>query len=106
MHFLLPDAYERIVPRWLPAPRVLVYTSGAAEAAGGAALISPSTRRWAGWWLIATLLAIYPANIEMALHPERYPEVPGGRAALLARLPLQAAFIWWVLRAAEEVTGS
>jgi uncharacterized membrane protein len=100
MHFVVPGTYERIVPRWLPAPRALVYLSGLAEAAGGAALIPRSSRRWAGWWLVATLLAVYPANVDMALHPERYPDVPGGRGALLARLPLQAVFIWWVLWAA------
>ena len=55
----------------------------------------PRTRRAAGWWLVATLVAIFPANVWMAQHPERY-RVPGGRAALLARLPLQAAFVAWV----------
>jgi len=102
-HFVRPGMYEQIVPRWLPAPRALVYLSGVAEAAGGAALIPRSTRRWAGWWLVATLLAVFPANLEMALHPDRFPKVPGGRAALIARLPLQAVFIWWVLRAAGDL---
>ena len=64
----------------------------AAEIAGGAGLIVPATRRPAGWWLIATLVAIFPANVWMAQHPERY-RVPGGRAALIARLPLQAVFV-------------
>jgi uncharacterized membrane protein len=101
MHFVVPGVYERIVPRWLPAPRALVYLSGVAEAAGGAALIPRATRRWAGWWLVATLIAVYPANVDMALHPERHPQVPGGRVGLLARLPFQAVFIWWVMRAAQ-----
>jgi uncharacterized membrane protein len=52
----------------------------------------PAIRRPAGWWLIATLIAIFPANLWMAQHPERY-RVPGGRAALLVRLPLQALFV-------------
>jgi len=42
---------------------------------------------------------VFPANLHMALHPDAFPEVPGGRAALLARLPLQAVFIGWARRA-------
>jgi uncharacterized membrane protein len=52
--------------------------------------------------LAATPVAVLPADIEMALHAERYPKVPGGRTALWARLPLQAVFIAWVLGAAQE----
>jgi uncharacterized membrane protein len=71
-----------------------------AEIAGGAGLMVPATRRAAGWWLIATLVAVFPANVWMAQHPERYP-VPGGRAALYARLPVQGLFIalvWAAMR--------
>jgi uncharacterized membrane protein len=92
LHFTHTHWYESIVPDYLPAHRELVYASGAAEIAGGAGLMFPRTRRAAGWWLIATLLAVFPANVWMAQHPERY-RVPGGRAALCARLPFQAVFI-------------
>ena len=92
LHFKRTTWYEAIMPDYLPAHRALVYASGAAEMAGGAALMVPAARRPAGWWLIATLIAIFPANVWMAQHPERYP-VPGGRATLLARLPLQAVFV-------------
>ena len=98
LHFTRTRWYEAIMPDHLPAHRALVYASGAAEIAGGAGLIVPATRRLAGWWLIATLIAIFPANLWMAQHPERY-RVPGGRAALIARLPLQAVFVA-VVRAA------
>ena len=101
LHFARPRPYEAIVPPWLPRRRELVYASGVAEALGGAGLMHPRTRRAAGWWLVATLLAIFPANVWMAQHPERY-RVPGGRAALLARLPLQAAFVAWVRAAARR----
>jgi uncharacterized membrane protein len=99
MHFVIPRVYRRIVPPYLPAPTAIVYASGAAEIAGGAGLLHPASRRWAGWWLIATLLAVFPANLHMALHPEQFSSVPGGRRALWARLPLQAVFIAWVARA-------
>lgn len=94
MHFLIPRTYEAIVPDALPAKRALVYASGVAEIAGGAGVMHASTRRAASLWSVATLVAVFPANVHMALHPERYP-LPGGRTALLARLPLQALAIAW-----------
>jgi uncharacterized membrane protein len=101
LHFIRPGMYEAIVPACLPAHRELVLASGAAEMLGGAGLVHPATRRLAGWWLVATLIAIFPANVWMAQHPERY-RVPGGRRALLARLPLQAVFVAWVRAAAQR----
>jgi uncharacterized membrane protein len=102
MHFVIPRAYRRIMPPYVPAPEAMVYASGVAEIAGGVGLIARRHRRLAGWWLVATLLAVFPANIHMALHPERYPKVPGGKASLWARLPLQAGFVAWVLGAGRR----
>ncbi|HEY4827598.1 MAG TPA: hypothetical protein VIH85_12560 [Solirubrobacteraceae bacterium] len=73
MHFVIPRAYRRIVPPYLPAPTALVYASGVAEIAGGAGLIPKATRRSAGWSLIATMVAVFPANLHMALHPDGFP---------------------------------
>jgi len=100
LHFLTPKTYEAIMPDYLPAHRELVYASGVAESGGALLTFHPRTRRLGGWVLLATLLGVYPANVHMALHPERYPQVPGGQAALLGRLPLQALFMFWVWRAA------
>jgi uncharacterized membrane protein len=102
LHFTQTKWYVRIMPPYLPAHRELVYASGVAEIAGGMALMVPAWRRLAGRWLIATLIAVFPANVHMALHPDEFPEIPGGRAALLARLPFQGVFIAWV-RAAMRV---
>ncbi len=102
MHFVIPKVYKRIVPPYIPAPQAMVYASGVAEIAGGAALLAAPTRRAGGWWLIATLIAVFPANLHMALHPEEFSEVPGGAAALWARLPLQAAFVAWVRAGMRE----
>ena len=96
MHFVIPKVYRRIVPPYIPAPTAMVYASGVAEIAGGAGLMHPRLRRLAGWWLIATLVAVFPANLHMALHPDEFPKVPGGARALWARLPLQGVFIAWV----------
>jgi uncharacterized membrane protein len=97
LHFIRPAMYEAIMPDRLPAHRELVYASGVAELAGGAGVLFEPTRRAAGWWLVATLVAVFPANVHMALHPERYRKIPP--AALYVRLPLQGAVIAWVLRA-------
>lgn len=95
-HFLMPRIYERIIPASLPEPRLLVYLSGLAEIVGGLGSMHPRTRRPAGWFLIATLIAIFPANVYMAMNAEDFESIPGGEAALLARLPLQVLFIYWV----------
>lgn len=98
MHFIKTRWYERIVPPYLPAHRELVYASGVAEIAGGLAAMNPKpeVRRWGSLWSIATLVAVFPANLHMALHPERYEKgIPGGRTALYLRLPIQLLFIAW-----------
>jgi uncharacterized membrane protein len=100
LHFLRPRIYEAIMPRYLPAHRELVYASGVAEMVGGAGVLLPRTTRPAGWWLIATLVAIFPANVEMALHAERFERIP--RPLLWTRLPLQGALIAWVWRTAAR----
>jgi uncharacterized membrane protein len=94
LHFVIPRTYVAIVPDWLPAHTELVYASGVAEIAGGAAIMYPSTRRIGSLWSIATLVAVFPANLNMALNPDRY-DVPGGAVALWLRLPLQVALIAW-----------
>lgn len=101
LHFVKPRIYEAIMPDWLPAHRELVYASGVAEIVAGAATLHPRTRRFGGQLSVATLVAVFPANVHMALHPERYRAIPGGRAALLARLPLQALLILWARAAAR-----
>jgi uncharacterized membrane protein len=101
MHFVIPRTYEAIVPRALPAPRALVYASGVAEIAGGLGTMHPRTRRAASLWSVATLAAVFPANVNMALNPDRY-QVPGGRTALWLRLPLQLPLALWALAAGRD----
>jgi uncharacterized membrane protein len=99
MHFVRPRIYRSIMPPYVPAPEAMVYASGVAEIAGGAGLMLERSRRPAGWWLIATLVAVFPANLHMALNADRYRKIPGGPPALWARLPFQGVFIAWVLSA-------
>ena len=102
MHFVIPRTYEAIVPDYLPRKRAVVYASGVAEIAGGAGVLVRPLRRAAAWWSIATLVAVFPANLHMAVNHERYRKVPGGRIALLLRLPVQLLFIAWARAAARD----
>ena len=100
-HFVMPRAYEPIVPpRWQGQAKRLVWWSGVGEVAGGLGVLLPATRRVAGLGLIALLAAVFPANLYMAREPERFPRIP--RWALYGRLPLQPLMMWWAWRATRS----
>jgi uncharacterized membrane protein len=92
-HFRRPAFYERTIPPALPFPSLLVVVSGIAEIVLGVLLLVPRTRRLAAWGIIALLVAVFPANIQMATHPDQFPQF--SRTALLVRLPLQLGLIGW-----------
>lgn len=94
-HFVSTDAYVSTVPTYLAAPLALVYVSGIFEILGGLGVLHPGTRRLAGWGLIALLIAVFPANIEMARKAEEFAEI-ASPTILFARLPFQLVFIAWV----------
>ncbi len=103
MHFVKPRGYEAIVPPGIPKKEA-VAVSGVAEVLGGLAVLHPATRRTGRWWLLGLLLAVFPANVHMAVNPEQVPglsksKIP--RWALWARLPLQPLCMLWVWRATE-----
>ena len=77
MHFVAPQGFIRIVPKFLPAPAELVLISGAFEILGGVGLLVPRTQRWAAWGLVALYGAVFPANVNMAVEPDRLRSEPG-----------------------------
>ena len=98
LHFTKTPVYESIMPSYLPEPRALVLISGAAEIAGGVGVLLPfPVRRWAGWGLVTLLVAVFPANVNMALNGAVIAGKPIAPALLWGRLPLQGVFIAWVL---------
>lgn len=101
LHFVRPEMYEAIMPDYLPAHRELVYASGVAEMMGGLGVLHPRTRRAGKWIAVLTLIGVFPANLHMALNPDRY-DLPGGEAMLWARLPLQLVFIAWAVAAGRD----
>lgn len=96
LHFLQPATYLAIMPPQLPQPLALVYASGVFEILGGLGLLLKPTRRLAGWGLLALLVAVFPANVHMALLHKQL-GIPAWAA--WGRLPLQLPLLWWVWRA-------
>lgn len=103
-HFVHPDVYASIMPPDLPWHAELVALSGAAEVALGLLALSARTAPAAGWGLVALLVAVFPANVHMALHPELFPGIPPW--VLYARLPFQGVLMWWAWRWTRPAGGS
>ncbi len=97
-HFNHPDFYVSIMPPYLPFQYELSNIAGFFEILGALGLLFAKTRRIAGYGLILLLIAIFPVNIHMALHPDNFKE----HSALLIylRIPLHIIFISWVYWAA------
>ena len=92
-HFINPDFYLSIMPPSFPMHLEAVYISGLFEILGGIGVLLSKTRKLAGWGLFVLLIAVYPANIYMALTPEAFPDIP--LSALYFRLVLQFLFFYW-----------
>jgi uncharacterized membrane protein len=86
LHFVRPGQFVKIMPAYLPWHEELVFVSGVFEILGGIGLLIPRTQVIAAWGLIALLVAVFPANVHMALHPEVGAEV----------FPTLPPFVWWV----------
>ena len=95
LHFKDPLPFVKIVPDFLPYPLALVYISGFFEILGGGGLLVPSARRYAAWGLVALYIAVFPANIHMAVHHLPFGDGPTPDWILWARLPLQLVLIFW-----------
>ena len=100
-HFINPDFYLNIMPDYLPFHAEAVYLSGFFEILGGIVVLIPKLRALARWGLISLLIAVFPANIYMAMNHNLFPEF--SLELLYFRLPLQFVFIFWVLKATEMV---
>jgi len=101
-HFRVPDMYLPMMPGYLPAHAELVLLSGIAEVACGVGLLIPQTRKLAAWGTIALLIAVFPANLHVALHDvPLFGATEGAGALNWVRLPFQLVLIawaWWYTR--------
>ena len=98
-HFVVPRVFESIVPAWVPNARLAVQLSGVAELLGAVGLLVTPLRTAAAWGLIALLVAVFPANVQMLLNARAASASAAYVAILWVRLPLQLLLIWWVWRA-------
>ena len=106
-HFISPGVYLKIMPDYLPWPLALVYVSGFFEVLGGVGLAVPRLRRAAGLGLIALLVAVFPANVDMLMNANQFPAIPFW--AMVARLPLQGlliAWVWWAAVRRRDVVDA
>ena len=98
LHLLRPAPFAAIVPRPLGDPLPWVYGSGVAELACAAGLTTARTRSGAALATAALFVAVYPANVQMALTAMRSPRASTGyRVGTLVRLPLQLPLVLWAL---------
>lgn len=111
LHFVKRDFFEAIVPDWFPSARLANQVSGAAEIVLGIGMLSPITRRPAALGLAALTLAVFPANVDMAVNAVEVTSV-GGRLTRSVgtatgpqnwiRLPMQLPLLWWLWREARD----
>lgn len=101
LHGIAPRPYEALIPPWLPgSARLWVYGSGLAELGVAALLLPPGTRRVGGGAAAVLLVAVFPGNVQMALHPGGVP-----RWLAIARLPLQVPLVLWALQVRRASAG-
>ena len=99
LHLVAPGRYRGIMPAYLPAHDALIFWSGLAELAGGVGLLVRRTRRLAAFGLLALLVAVFPANVEMLRVYRERGVAWWGELLLWARLPLQLLLMWGVWQA-------
>lgn len=95
LHFAQPDPFIRIVPDFLPAPAALVYISGVIEIGLGIGLLVPGLRQISAWGLVLLFIAVFPANLNMAINHIHIAGVPDAWWFQAIRLPFQLVLIAW-----------
>ena len=105
LHFIDPEWFLFIMPPFLSSIGLeLIYISGFFEVVGGVCVLIPRLRRIAGWGLVALLIAVYPANIYMAITPEAFPDIHV--ALLYFRLAFQFVFFYWAFSVTRPAYNS
>ncbi len=101
LHFIFPEPFIKIVPNFLPFAAALVYISGLLEIIWGIGLLIPAVSQAAAWGLVVLFIAVYPANINMAVNHIQIANIPNENWFQAIRLPFQfvlIAWAWWLTR--------
>jgi uncharacterized membrane protein len=101
-HFLFPETFLKLMPPFIPLHLLMIYISGFFEILGGVGLMIPATKRAAAYGLILLLLAVFPANVYVALENVQLGGFMSNAFYQWLRLPLQFVLIWWVYRTVRE----
>ena len=97
LHFIKPAFYIKIMPEYIPWHKTMVYLSGVAEIAGGVGMLLPAVKYEAAIGLILLLIAVFPANIDMAVKAvQKRGWFSLYSFLLIVRLPLQFLLMYWV----------
>ena len=106
-HFFAEGVYIKIYPPLLPYAATMVYFTGVAEVLGGIGLLIPRVSQAAAWGLVILFIAVYPANINMAINNIHIDNIPDGNWFQVIRLPFQfvlIAWAWWLTRSEDDLS--
>ncbi len=108
LHFTSPARFVAMMPPIFPRPLLWVYLSGIAELAGAFALLAPHEgwQRRGGWWMMLVFLAIWPANIYVALSGQTIEGLSSSPWYYWLRVPFQGVYLGWVAWSAELFRSS
>ena len=99
VHLRDPELFVPVMPPWIPFHMACILISGIFELLGGGGLLIPlrPIQRLSGYGLTLLLIAVFPANIYMALADVKVHGFPAHSWMAWARLPLQPLLIVAVL---------
>ncbi|WP_339625148.1 DoxX family protein [uncultured Winogradskyella sp.] len=93
MHFIKPKAYTRIMPKYLPNHKGLVFWSGIAEILLGIGLCIPALKVISIYGIIAMLFVFLTVHFYMLSGEKASAGIP--KWLLLLRIPLQFGLMYW-----------
>ena len=96
LHFVKPKVYIRIMPKYIPNHKAMIYISGVFEILGGIGFLVSPTRNFAAWVLILLLFAVFSANVHMFWVMYKKRGFTVGTWLALLRLPLQFLLMYWI----------
>ena len=102
LHFTHTKKFAQMIPPFIPLPELMVYISGFFEILGAIGLLIAQYQRQAAFGLVLLLIAVFPANIYIAVKNIQLGGIFSNQILQWVRIPFQGIFIWWVLWCTEK----